>query len=136
MLKSIILVAGLALTAPALAAPDPMAPPTAAKPARATSGLMRYDTNGDGFVDRAEWNAGQEARFKQLDTNNDGKLTQDELFARTPGADRSNVLPTDRQVQRQTSYYQLLDTDRDGFVSKAEFMAQDRKSTRLNSSHL
>jgi EF-hand domain pair/EF hand len=128
MLKSIILVAALTLTAPALAAPDPMAPPTAAKPARATSGLMRYDTNGDGFVDRAEWNAGQEARFKQLDTNNDGKLTQDELFARTPGADRGNVLPTDRQVQRQTSYFQLLDTDRDGFVSKAEFMAQAAKN--------
>ena len=46
---------------------------------------MRYDTNKDGVVDRAEWKAGQEARFKRLDTNSDGKLTQDELFARTPG---------------------------------------------------
>ncbi|MBV8394370.1 MAG: EF-hand domain-containing protein [Alphaproteobacteria bacterium] len=89
---------------------------------------MRYDTNGDGVVDRAEWDAGQEARFKQLDTDKDGKLTQDELFGRTPSADRNNVLPTDRQVQRQSSYFRLMDTDRDGFVSKAEFMAQAAKN--------
>ena len=42
---------------------------------------MRYDTNKDGFVDRGEWNAGQEARFKQLDTDKDGKLSKEELFA-------------------------------------------------------
>ena len=58
---------------------------------------MRYDTNKDGFVDRTEWKAGQEARFKRLDTNKDGKLSQEELFARTPGGGNS-VLPTDRQV--------------------------------------
>ena len=77
---------------------------------------MRYDTNKDGFVDRAEWKAGQEARFKQLDTNGDGKLTQDELFARTPAVGNS-VLPTDRQAQRQSTYFQLLDADKDGVVS-------------------
>ena len=88
---------------------------------------MRYDTNKDGVVDRAEWKAGQEARFKRLDTNGDGKLTQDELFARTPAVGNS-VLPTDRQVQRQSAYFQLLDADKDGVVTLAEFMAQAERN--------
>jgi len=129
-------VAALALLAtPALAAPDdaPAPPDRSARSASAAPrGLMRYDTNKDGVVDRAEWRTAQEMRFKQLDTNKDGKLTQDELFARTPAIGDS-VLPTDRQVQRQSSYFQLLDTDKDGFVSFAEFMAQaDRNFARCD----
>ena len=124
---TLLLVAG-----PALAAPDDLPAPVE-KPApaerggRAPSGLMRYDTNKDGVVDRAEWKAGQEARFKRLDTNGDGKLTQDELFAGTPAIGNS-VLPTDRQAQRQSSYFQLLDADKDGVVTLAEFMAQAERN--------
>ncbi|MBV8188905.1 MAG: EF-hand domain-containing protein [Alphaproteobacteria bacterium] len=130
----------LVLAGPAFAAPgDPPAPSdrpsrtsNAAASSAAPRGLMRYDTNKDGAVDRAEWKAGQEARFKQLDTNGDGKLTQEELFARTP-ADGNSVLPSDRQAQRQTTYFQLLDADKDGFVSLAEFMVQaDRNFTRCD----
>ena len=125
----------LLIAGPALAAPDdPPAP--AEKPARASNsvprGLMRYDTNKDGVVDRAEWKAAQEARFKRLDTNGDGKLTEDELFARTPAIGNS-VLPPDRQVQRQSSYFQLLDADKNGVVTLAEFMAQaDRNFARCD----
>ena len=41
--------------------------------------------------------------------------------------------PTDRQAERQTAFFQRMDTDKDGFVSKAEFMAQaDRNFTRCD----
>ncbi|HTG22268.1 MAG TPA: EF-hand domain-containing protein [Reyranella sp.] len=137
MLKFLSLSAAalLLIAGPALAAPDDMVA-TPEKPARASSavprGLMRYDTNKDGAVDRAEWKAAQEARFKQLDANGDGKLTQDELFARTPAIGNS-VLPTDRQAQRQSTYFQLLDADKDGVVTLAEFMAQaDRNFARCD----
>jgi hypothetical protein len=125
MLKFVPFAAALLLALPALAAPPAETPP--AKPGREATGMMRYDTNRDGFVDRAEWTAGQEARFKQLDTDKDSKLTPDELFARTPAA-AGNVLPTDAQVRRQSTYFQLLDADKDGFVSKAEFMARAERN--------
>jgi len=144
MLRSCLLLplAALALAAPALAAPgDTPAPnPTPApapaasseRPARTGGGIMRYDANKDGVVDKAEWNAGQEARFRSLDTNRDGRLTQEELFARTPAIGNS-VLPSDRQAQRQSTYFQRIDSDRDGTVSLAEFMAQaDRNFARCD----
>lgn len=137
MLKILLLSAVLLSPLSALAAPDqPAAAPTATSRTRAASGVMRYDTNGDGVVDRAEWDAGQEARFKQLDTDKDGRLSQDELFARTPSSDKGNILPPDRQVQRQSTYFRLMDTDKDGFVSKAEFLAQGAKNfTRCDLDH-
>jgi Ca2+-binding EF-hand superfamily protein len=127
MLKPVSLVAALLFTLPALAAPSD-ADPGKAPPARErTSGLMRYDTNKDGFVDRPEWAAGQEARFKLLDTNNDGKLSKDELFV------GNGAPPSDRQIRSQATYFGLLDADKDGIVSKAEFLAQaERNFTRCD----
>jgi len=126
MIKALAIAVFFLLAGPALAAD------LDAKSATPTRGVMRYDTNKDGWVDKAEWNAGQEARFKELDANKDGKLSQDELFARTPAAP-GNVLPTDRKFERQTAFFQRMDSDKDGFVSKAEFMAQaDRNFARCD----
>jgi len=109
MVKFLVIpAAALLLATPVLAAPGDSPATATDKPARTNSGIMRYDTNKDGVVDRAEWKAGQEARFKRLDANNDGKLTQDELFARTPAVGNS-VLPSDRQVERQSAYFQRVD---------------------------
>lgn len=130
-----LLVALLFLAPPAFAAPGEQvlpSPAPAAKPAREPSGVMRYDTNKDGVVDQAEWKAGQEARFKRLDANGDGKLTQEELFARTPAVGNS-VLPGDKQAQRQSAYFQRLDTNKDRVVTLVEFMVvADRNFARCD----
>lgn len=126
MLKIVALTALLftlpALSAPVLAAPgDP--DPGKAPPARErTSALGRYDANKDGMVDRPEWAAGQDARFRLLDTNGDGKLARDELFVDT------GAPPSDRKLRSQATYFRLLDTDKDGIVSKAEFLAQAERN--------
>jgi Ca2+-binding EF-hand superfamily protein len=113
----LLLAAGEASAAPSPEADNP-------RPARPNAGIMRYDTNKDGFVDRSEWQAGQEARFRQLDANNDGKLSKDELIADTRN---------DRQAERQEAFFRRMDRDRDGVVSKAEFMAQaDRNFARCD----
>ena len=120
MIKKHLPLAVLLLAAlPAFAAPDTDSAP------RRNTGMMRYDTNQDGFVDRAEWDAGQQARFKQLDADKDGKLSKDEMFPRGRA--------DDRQLERQDRLFRLLDRDRDGFVSKTEFMAHaDRNFTRCD----
>ena len=125
------LIALLLAAAPALAAPDTES--TSPRPARpSSSGIMRYDANKDGFVDRTEWTTGQEARFQQLDTDKDGKLTKDELFARSPQA-AGQATPSSRQQERQDAFFRRMDTDRDGSVSKAEFMSQaDRNFARCD----
>jgi hypothetical protein len=132
MTKKILpLILILLTVTPALAAPgDDPAPP---RPARSSnSGMMRYDTNRDGFVDRTEWVAGQEARFKQLDTDKDGKLSKDELFSRTRQAP-GTVLPNERALERQDAFFRRMDSDRDGTISKAEFMNQaDRNFARCD----
>jgi Ca2+-binding EF-hand superfamily protein len=119
MIKKHLPLAVLLLAAlPAVAAPDP----EGAKPPRSpNAGMMRYDANNDGWVDRAEWDAGQQARFRQLDTDKDGKLTKAELFPRSGRAD-------DRQLERQDRHFRRMDRDHDGFVSLAEFMAQAERN--------
>ena len=130
---SLIATSFMLLASPALAAPGdapaPEAAPSAlpARPARVDGGVMRYDANKDGSVTVEEWNAGQQARFKRLDANGDGKLSKEELFARTPAVGNS-VLPTDRQAGQQSNYFLLLDTDKDGFVALAEFMAGNERN--------
>lgn len=127
MLKFLVIPAVMLAAFPVLAAPDDAAPPPTGKPVRTNAGIMRYDANKDGLVDRAEWTAGQQARFKRLDADGDGSLTEAELFARTPAVGNS-VLPSDRQAQRQSAYFQRLDVDRNGAVSLEEFMAQGERN--------
>jgi Ca2+-binding EF-hand superfamily protein len=83
--------------------------------------MMRFDTNNDGWVDRREWDTGQQARFRQLDTDGDGKLSKTELFPRSARAD-------DRQLERQDRHFRRMDRDRDGFISPTEFMAQAERN--------
>src|SRR5882757_9838048 len=96
MIKLISVAALLLLANPAFAA-DPEA-----KPPTPTRGVMRYDANKDGWVDKAEWNAGQEARFKELDTNKDGKLSKAEFMV---------------QAERN---FARCDLDKDGRINTAE----------------
>jgi len=128
-----MLAAALTLAAlPALAQPGEAKPGGERRADREAKGLMRYDTNKDGVVDRAEWNAGQEARFRQRDTDRDGKLSPEEFLGKLPAGAQAAVAD-DPRAKRRSAFFQRVDTDKDGFVSKAEFMAQaDRNFARCD----
>ena len=70
--------------------------------------LNAYDANGDGALDRAEFQVAQRDTFHGLDTNDDGLVTEAELQAR--GDNATNILSRD--------------ADGDGALTEAEFLSQ------------
>lgn len=78
--------------------------------------LLRYDSNGDGKITRAELEAGLRQDFRQADTNHDGLLDPDEVLAvnqRRIRIDQSIAIP-------------IIDWNHDGYVDFAEFAAPMR----------
>lgn len=92
--------------------------------------LERADRNDDSALDAAEAHAAAERRFARLDRNGDGVL---ELGERARPAARRT--PPGRDVQRGQRL-QALDTDHDGRVSRAEFLAAaDARFAAADSNH-
>jgi Ca2+-binding EF-hand superfamily protein len=56
-----------------------------------TAVFKQRDTNGDGFIDAAETEAGAKGRFERLDANHDGVLSEEEWSARRNVAAKSNA---------------------------------------------
>ena len=75
--------------------------------------LKAADTNGDGMISLAEAQAKLPriaANFGAIDTNRDGQLTFDELRA--------------FHQKMRAAHTQKVDTDGDGRISKAEYLAR------------
>jgi hypothetical protein len=73
-------------------------------------GLLQFDANNDGKLTRAEFDAGQKARFNEADANKDGFVTPDEMRA--------------AMMKRMADMrFASMDTDHNGQISKAEFEA-------------
>lgn len=86
----------------------------------AAARLARADTNGDGAVTRAEFDAMRAAGFDRLDVNQDGYLSSEE--SRTAGRRRAQITSAD--------------ANGDGRVSRAEFLAQPpRGFNRFDANH-
>ena len=81
---------------------------------RAVQGLRLLDTDGDQAVSRAELQAGATARFAAIDANRDGQATVEEIRA----------YREQQRAERQARRLARLDTDKDGRISEAEFVAR------------
>jgi len=107
-MKKLFLAAALAgtmLGGAAIAGQDAPAPQ-----GRGGGMMMRADTNGDGTISRAEFTAQAEARFARMDKNGDGFITADEMSGRGGRGPGGGLM--------------AADTNGDGKISRAEFMAQ------------
>ena len=75
--------------------------------------LLAMDTNADGKLTRAEFDAGQRAHFAEIDTNKDGTAAPEEFrkFRETKRAEMSKIR------------FDAIDKDKNGQVSQAELAA-------------
>lgn len=139
-----LLLATAALAAlPAFADETPARSGRPDRTARQQALFDRLDLNKDGFIDRDESKTARLAVFERIDANKDGKLTTDELSqgrrgpaprsasgdvnSRRDGAPPTAAGPTgdERRRVRAERLVQRLDSDKDGAISRAEWLAVD-----------
>ena len=101
----------LAFAAPALAHP-----PGAGHEGRARM-MERYDTNKDGAIDQVEFRAARDAMFARLDPNGDGRIAKADFATAVETARKA------RHAERMDRMFDRLDADKDGFVTKEEYLA-------------
>ena len=86
--------------------------------------LLQYDSNADGRVTRAEFEAAQKARFDSIDANKDGSATSAEFKARREAQ-------TDQwMAEAVTARFNALDADNNDQLSRVEFAARTEADER------
>lgn len=114
--------------------------------------LLRFDTNHDGQITQEEVSAAHLQHFRQLDVDGNGFITGAEFKQPPHGKQATGSRPppppaceendTDcappkpmKREQNQQQHFKQLDTDGDGQVSQAEFMAKLPPLGRLDCDH-
>lgn len=109
-------------------------------PRRGPFDVFQADTNSDGVLTRAEFDAQRQSHFAQLDSNRDGQLTREEMRAGRPeraegerghrrgrghgfgNADANNDgnVTRDEFLAGPIAHFERLDANRDGVLSADE----------------
>jgi hypothetical protein len=84
--------------------------------------FARYDTDHDGKISLAEWEAGRMMQFKRMDTNGDGVLSFAEIDAATAQAAQRGG-PMADMVKARNDALKAADTNGDQSISADEFKA-------------
>jgi len=86
--------------------------------------FKELDTNKDGVVTKAEFDAGHAKHFKAMDLNHDGKLTVEEMEAAHDQHHSAHGQRYEMKHEQHTGTFKEIfeqaDTDHDGALSKAE----------------
>lgn len=98
-----------------------------------------YDTNNDGHVTRAEFDAVRVARFQNTDANNDGWVSQDEYVGEYSARLEQQLAASDlteekkdeerqRQIRQAHVRFGVLDKDKDQKMAQAEYNASGARA--------
>ncbi|MDG2532727.1 EF-hand domain-containing protein [Sphingomonas sp. HITSZ_GF] len=122
-MKKFLLAAAFGATAIAAPAFAQDAPPQPPRPGGMAM-LDRLDTNKDGVITRDEFSADVARRFAKLDADKDGKVSQAELQAASPGGMGARGMTGDMTLAdmqaRADKRFERLDTNHDGKIDQAE----------------
>jgi len=86
-------------------------------PAGPATMMSRLDTDGDGMVSQAEFDAGRPDRFATADTDGDGQVSAEEFQTAALAAIEQ------RRLQRIARMFDRLDADHDGVLTEQEAQA-------------
>lgn len=91
--------------------------------------LALYDGNGDGKVERAEFDQARATQFARTDADRDGRLSQDEYLAEyEERLDRHIATQTGGSDKQTRVRFGALDTDKDGRMTFAEYQASGKRT--------
>jgi len=89
--------------------------------------MSAIDANGDGMISDDEAAAQVEAVFLAMDADEDGELTLEEFMAVRMGPGEGRNAERQKMMQeRKKARYTEMDTDKNGKVSKAEFIGHGK----------
>jgi len=100
-------------------AKDAGTPPPPA-PARQPSVFQKTDTDGDGNIAAAEFQAHRDARFKDMDANSDGVVVTEEYAAFFCGANARADKEAKPARTEETTLFETMDANDNGFVTAPE----------------
>lgn len=89
--------------------------------------LKEIDTNNDDRLSRDEIRAWQREQFKKIDTNGDGLVTEKEFVNAGPRSKGTGKMPDhmkDQMHERKVAMFRDLDTDHGGALTLEEFTAR------------
>lgn len=81
--------------------------------------FSRLDTNGDGVISKAEFDAFNAEHFKNLDTNKDGNISPDELRAAQNQVPPNQGMHSDGTTHLDQRFY-AADVNHDGGLDREE----------------
>ena len=110
-------VAGTALAADPTATGTTAPTPGAKRAQFRQQFFNKIDTNGDGVISRAEYQAWVDGRFDKLDSNGDGSVDANEIA--------SSPATAARVEKRAEGFVKRFDQSGDGKVSKSDFEAKE-----------
>ena len=117
-LSALVCAAAASAAAPATSTPSATTPAPGSKHAEWRQQFFdKIDTNHNGTISRAEYQAWIDGRFAKLDANGDGVVNADEV-ATSPAA-------VQRVQKRAEGFVNRYDTNGNGEVSKADFEAKE-----------
>jgi Ca2+-binding EF-hand superfamily protein len=91
--------------------------------------LALYDGNGDGKVERSEFDRARNEQFARTDADRNGRLSQDEYLAEYEDRlDRHIATQTGGSDKQTRVRFGALDTDKDGKMTFAEYQASGKRT--------
>lgn len=84
--------------------------------------FKEMDTDADGMISKAEFDAAHDKHFKEMDTDSDGKLSRDEMKAGHMGM----------MEQGKNKHFDEADANHDGALTREEAKKMPRLSKRFD----